>query len=303
MQHWHLRSLLAIALLVPLSGCNPEQASKAEDIAACDRLASHPRDPGRHAAGVADDQVAVGAAIEACERAVNSDRDLGRAWFQLGRAYWLANRDHDALGAFTEADNRSYSPASKFIGDAYLEGRGLPSGIAADPYVAKQWYEKSSGGGFREAGEALRALQGQLLDATQFKRPYFISHMYSGELSELLNDITFLFYAQGFAEQIGGDKILFVDSKCTPLVNEAGELLLGVRQIINMLRAATRKDSLVEMLKAIAVSSIVIDQGHRDAVTLVNEYKCDSVLAKRIVGNIMISFDQIRAAGLSKARR
>ena len=106
--------------------------SPADALKKCDALASHPHDPGRYAAGVSDEQFAPGAAIEACEPAAKLNPELARVWFELGRSYWMGQRDKEAFNTFYEAAKRNYAPAMKYIGDAYLLGRGLPSGEQRD---------------------------------------------------------------------------------------------------------------------------------------------------------------------------
>ena len=106
-----------------------EDASDA--LKKCDTLASHPHDPDRDAAGVTDEQLVPRQAIEACATATKLNPDVGRAWFELGRAYWNGQHDEQAFRAFFEAVKRNYAPAMKYLGDAYLEGRGLPAGRSA----------------------------------------------------------------------------------------------------------------------------------------------------------------------------
>ena len=123
---------LRVAMLATLLGAGAAQGQAVDErVSRCDALASYPADPGRYAAGVTDEQFAPGAAVDACRAAVDADPQLPRSWFQLGRSYWIAQRDEEALAAFVEAAKLGYAPAMKFIGDAYNEGRGLPPGEGA----------------------------------------------------------------------------------------------------------------------------------------------------------------------------
>ena len=71
--------------------------------------------------------------------------DEPRAWFQLGRAYWSARSDTRAFEAFSKAADLDYAPAMKYLGDAFLEGRGLPPNEHRDIATAMHWYKKACG--------------------------------------------------------------------------------------------------------------------------------------------------------------
>jgi len=207
---------------------SPALADEASDaLKKCDALASHPHDPGRYAPGVTDEQFAPGAAIEACEPAVKLNPDLARAWFELGRSYWIGQRDGDAFRAFVEAAKRNYAPAMKFIGDAYLTGRGLPSGQQQDGQTALRWYEKSAEAGFADGAQAVDEMNAYLkkkadderqarsqaekeaFDPSIFQNSQFISalYYYNTNNAHLVNmnkfdGSQFMLYIDGFVKEM-----------------------------------------------------------------------------------------------------
>jgi hypothetical protein len=290
---------------VVLSGGAAQQATSAAAVQKCDALASHPRDPGRYSAGVPDDQLAPGAAIEACRSAVELDPDEPRLRFELGRAYWSAKRDSEAFSAFVSAAQRRYSPAMKYIGDAFLEGRGLPAGESQDVSVAMRWYREACGRpcnpspndpgynvvGFPDAAKALAEAQEYMkkheLDASIFQNPKFISALYSGH-SDGLEQKSLLAYTFGLVEELGGDKILYVDSHCKPLSTIATQFLSGAGAVLSLFSKEDDKPG--SGIVAGYIGFVVYrDQGNRDAVTLVNSYGCESQVAKTIMNNIVVN--------------
>jgi hypothetical protein len=272
-------------------------AAHEEIVAKCDAQASHPQDTDRRSKGVADDQLVPGAAIEACERAARASPDLARVWFELGRGYWMANRDSDAFAAFVRAAKSNYAPAMKYIGDAYLEGRGLPSGEDQDVQIALQWYKKSNDGGFREGGKALQEandyIYKNIFDQSVFQNQDYMSRLYNDNFEKIQMPILFMAYLKAFVDELGGDKILYVDSNCKPLITAIGDTILSVIQTMSYLSLLGDKNPIITGGISLLFSEFAEDQGKRDAVTLVNRYGCKSVIAKRIVNNIIITYNDI----------
>lgn len=298
-------ALWAAAVVGVIGNCRA--AAAAEPRERCDALAAHPHDPGRYAPGVPDDQLAPGAAIEACELAVKLNPNEGRLWFELGRVYWNAQRDSEAFAAFVEAAKRNYRPAQKYIGDAYLEGRGLPPGESQNSDTAVEWYKRSCGKlcdpsstatGFPDAQRALADLSEYLkknrFDAAVFQNPDFITAIYNNKYDGVPVGPLFV-YLNGFVEEIGGDKILYVDSDCKPLstiatqwVTQLGALAaivaLGKPVVDN--RGDTQ--SILNAVLGFGALTVYEDQGHRDAVNLVQHYRCRSKIAQTIMNNVVI---------------
>jgi TPR repeat protein len=294
-RHLHWVTIFSIFLAALLAGCG--SSSRDEVIAKCDALASHPHDMERHAVGVADDQIIPGAAIEACEHAVKVSPDLARVRFELGRAYWSANRDSDALLAFSTAAKAGYAPAMKYIGDAYLEGRGLPSRTQADTYKAIEWYKQSGDAGFSEGKQAFQETSERLskltLDESAFNKGNYIHDIYYNTSEDGISPIFFTTYVQAFVEELGGDKLLYVDQQCRPLINQLGLTALNFAQMISLLPMFKDQNSLIMGGLSMLGSDYAKDFGVRDATALVDRYGCKSPVTKRILQNIPSTISKV----------
>lgn len=280
---YKIASLLCLMALLGYSGHGAQaQASNADAQPAisakdalhqCDTLAAHPDDPGRYTSGVPDNQFAPGAAIEACEPAVKLNPESARARFELGRAYWAAQRDDEAFKEFVDAANRGYAPAKKYIGDAFLTGRGLPSSEhqnARNIFIAERWYKEScaklcdpsiTSPGFPPARDALHDAEDQIahqkeqaekekiaaekkkFDPTIFQNPDFMNAIYRNTFDADDGDLTFDAYALAVAGVLAGDQMFFIDQSCKPLMTLATNAaisqrilaLLGLRNDFNVL--------------------------------------------------------------------
>jgi hypothetical protein len=288
--------------------------SPSDALRHCDAMASHPHDPGRRAMGIPDDQLIPEPTIEACTAAVRSYPDNARAWFELGRAQLGARRYKEAFAAFNDAAQRSYDPAKKYIGDAFLEGWGLPASERQDAFTAMHWYKQACGRtcdpsagnvGFPDAEKALRETDDYLtrhtFDPSIFLVPQFMKALYTDDFRGL-NMTAFLPYVAGFAEELGGDKILYVDSNCKPLSTISTDFVTTANAFLGILQ--NDSSSIVTgMVNLITYP----DKGARDAVALVNRYKCDSPIARRIMENIVVKTNSpseiLGAIGLPKNKR
>src|SRR5215471_16385332 len=203
----------------------PQDKAATDARKQCDALASHPHDPARYAAGMPDELFDPSAAIESCELAAKLNSDVAREWFQLGRAYWGAQRYNEAFGAFTQAANRDYAPAMKYLGDSYLSGRGLPSGEHQDAQRAMAFYKKSAAGGFQDADIAIQDapefIRKTTFDASAFQNPDYMSAIYNRtNISNAYLD-AFKRYVFGLVNELGSERTLLMDSHCAPLTKAA----------------------------------------------------------------------------------
>jgi hypothetical protein len=289
----HVVTVISIFAACALGACNYKDSGQ-DFVAACDKIASHPHDPRRQLAGVPDDQVPLGAAIEACGRATKEHPKSARSWFQLGRSYWLARRDKEAFAAFIEAADQGYPAAMKFIGDAYLEGRGLPKDQQQDANTALKWYKMASDGGFEDGQTAIEELKKNQFNPNLFKRPEFITMMYEGRFSRLDAPISFLIYVTGFNEELGSERVSFIDQSCTPLSTLGGTLALQGSSLLAAVRSFKNKKVMDQTISALLISPLLTDEGHRDAFTLINNYGCKSRIAKTILDHTNLSYEAIR---------
>lgn len=147
----YISFILIFSLLISTSCTKKQRTSYGEQpdniryAASCDRLASHGRDPERQAPGVNFNKINTREAIKACEQAVAHNPDEARFKFQLGRAYYAAQKYGPARTYVQEAADKGYAHALYYMGVLYGEGRSMPRDLAQ----ARQWYARAA-----EAGHA-----------------------------------------------------------------------------------------------------------------------------------------------------
>lgn len=122
-------------------------------VGLCDKRAAHPDDPEALSAGVRDEAVEAGPAIQACEAAVKQEPQSPRLAFQLARAYLKADRVEDATEQLLAAAKGGHGGAMAYLADLHVDGA---PGIEADPLLARQLYEKAVAAGFTPAEAVLK---------------------------------------------------------------------------------------------------------------------------------------------------
>ena len=314
LKHILLINLLTITILAyHEAAADDAQASAA--LSQCDALASHPNDPGRFSAGVPDDQLAPGRDIPICEAAAKLNPDQARAWFELGRVYWSAHRDTEALSAFVEAAKRDYAPAMKYIGDAFLHGRGLPTDFQQDAYTAKAWYEKSSAG-FPDGMNALHDLEDYLaknqFDKSIFQNQEFMTKLYSNQFDPESEDMFFNSYLTAFMEKLRSQEMFFMDQLCAPQITEFTLIKIRLHKDKSLGKPAIDNTNYTPSLAgymnnpgAYLLSGLTggitesmnstplqmtTDQGTNDAIALERHYGCNSNIVKTITCNIAAKY-------------
>lgn len=282
-----------------LSG-GPAKATPADEaIAKCDSLASDPRDPGRMSSGVTDEQFAPGSAIQACKTAVEMDPSLARVWFELGRSYRMAERDDDAWEAFVQAAKRNYAPAMRYIGDIYRDGRGLPAGEQQGPEGAMTWYRRAKAAGLRDADKAIADLtiviESLTFEPSLFQNPAYMTRLYTGNFDGVDDPIAFFNYTQALLEKIGGTEVFFINQSCTGMVTQLGNDINRLGSMIGTFQALTGDNPLRDLIVASISSHYTQDMGARDAVILMDRYKCDNPITKKIINNVSGSYQKFPA--------
>lgn len=117
--------------------------------ARCDRLAAHPRDPQRIAAGVADGAIIPITARKACAEAAEAENAPPRIHFQLGRALLAADEKANARNAFILAARQEHAGATAMVGRFYENGWTLEADLAQ----AAKLYQRAAEGGFGPAAD------------------------------------------------------------------------------------------------------------------------------------------------------
>ena len=154
----------------------------------CDTYAGHPKDKGRVVgiAGVTDEKIVPATAITACTEAVKRSPKTARYQFQLGRAYWAADRYPEALDAFLKAEEMDYAPAYFYIGMAYEDG--LIEGEQPDLETARDMYMVAASEGFEPAIAAYQDFDEEEvsdIDYTELKKPDMMKALYEGDNASL----------------------------------------------------------------------------------------------------------------------
>jgi hypothetical protein len=286
------------------------RAAKAA-LDACDTAASHPSDPNRYAAPTPDNQIALGTAASACELAVRLNPSIephtSRLIFQLGRVYRLQGKHDEAFAKFVDADKNGYTAASKFIGDAFFDGKGLPPSYKINPEEALAWYRKAQKGGYTDAGDAISTVE-SFIRRSRFDRSKFQYHDYMTALYENTFDrfeapVALAYYTQGLVKVLDGEPALFLDQKCKPLLNIIGNKIIDNAHVIAVFKqlAESGQKSAEENIKRFlrttwdtyVAKDIYFDYGKRDGIVLFDKeiYGCDSPVTQQIVKNIMVRID------------
>jgi tetratricopeptide (TPR) repeat protein len=259
----------------------------------CDEAAAHPLDMNRRVAGVPDDQFVPAVAIEECEAAVEANPDEPRAVFQLGRAYWLAGRHAEAVALFAQIAD-THAGAQKFLGDAYLEGRGLPEGQRQDLEIALQYYTDARTGGFAMPEEDIVALQERIerqrYDASIFRCPSCMTVLYRGNFDSIsrADQPFFVRYMRGMIGFLNSDQAMDHAPQCAPLLNYTGNLNTNFADTLGFIDVIgrTSEGGVGGMFLGALAMNQAQDYGYRDAVILMNRYQCEGP-AERIVHNLM----------------
>ena len=266
-------------------------------IMACDSAAAHPDDPNRAAAGVPDSGLAIVIAVRVCSEAVEQDPSNARIWFQYGRALWLNQRYEDAVAAFAEAAEIGYAPAEKYIGDAFLEGKGLPEGQVKDVYTALDWYTKSADNGFVQAESAVaevsKYIKQHTFDSSIFKRGDFMGHLYHGTHKSIGKSVDLYHYAKGIYEFLDSEQAMDHAPECKPLLAKMGQININLGKlgaIFSSLQSGSTSEEVMGTMLGLWFDSalgIEHDHGKRDAVTLINVHGCDTDVAHRITDSLI----------------
>ncbi len=106
----------------------------------CDRLAAHPYDPSKVAAGLQMNEMDSGRAITACRSAIAAHADTPRFHFQLGRALQKTKSFDEAMAEYRKAADAGYPQAMNNVGLMYLNG----TGVAQDGAKALEWFRKAA---------------------------------------------------------------------------------------------------------------------------------------------------------------
>ena len=295
----------------------------AQAVTPCDTLAAHPADPQGLADGVPDGDIDTGAAIPACEAALSEDPDNARLQFQLGRAYWEADRDDEAVEMFqTAAVGGDYAAAYAYLGIAYEYGyvTGSP-----ETELARALYRVALDRDFEPANDLLAAVpedrpmtpaEGtELVSFEGYYQPDILQNIYDedfGALNE--SSLKVAVYLKGMYEFFK-QEVNWFDLRCahmhdTRLTQKVIRNLLGagastgnavanaegvVGRILQNFSSQMQQGDIAGMLGSLLEVGILTDEGKRDAGHLVSDAQdrgetCDSATIKRLYKNAQYYF-------------
>lgn len=177
--------LIAVVANAQRPTAKPPRTAPASAVkGTCDDLATHPEDKGRKGAGISDEKIAPGPAIEKCLLAIKQSPGVARFHFQLGRAYWAAKKYDEALEAFLKAEEMNYAPAYFYLAQAYEQG--LAESGKPDAATARDLYLLAASGGFEPAARAYGEFEETYeIEFDDFAVPGYVKALYYGEMAEL----------------------------------------------------------------------------------------------------------------------
>jgi tetratricopeptide (TPR) repeat protein/uncharacterized caspase-like protein len=124
----------------PAAAAPAQTASGPPSVNDCDRLAAHPYDPSKLAAGLQMNEIDSARAIAACRSAVAAHPDTPRFHFQLGRALQKSKSFHEAMAEYRKAADQGHLHAMSNVGLMYLNGVG----VAKDGAKALEWFHRAA---------------------------------------------------------------------------------------------------------------------------------------------------------------
>ncbi len=122
----------------------------------CDQLAANPKDPQKVAEGVAWKVLNAKAAVQSCRRAVDTNPNVVRFAYQLGRALVKARSHGEALIWMQKAAADGHVVAIYALGRMHAKGVG----VKKDPAMAARWFHSAAEKGHAGAMAALGAAYG-----------------------------------------------------------------------------------------------------------------------------------------------
>lgn len=313
---------VALSVLVFLVGelavsTGPGRAQEAE-MSRCDQLAAHPDDPAAIAEGTDDGSIDTVSAIPACEEALSSDERNPRLQFQLGRSYWEADQDADAIDLFRDAAiGGDYAAAYAFLGIAYEYGY-----VTGDPEteIARSLYMIAVDKGFSRASGLLDSLAPNhpmnhdestaAVEFSEYYQPSLLQNIYDRKFNNLNDEsLKVVLYLRGMYEFFK-QEVNWFDLRCahlhdTRLVQKVIRNLMGaegrnaspnaeaiVSQIMTAVQEKLQSGDIAGLITGAMEMQILQDEGKRDAGRLVtdNDNNCEAQTIKTLYKNAQYFF-------------
>lgn len=114
----------------------------------CDRVASHPDDPGRAAPGVERSAIDLPSALATCEAELKRDPANARTRYQVARLLFYSGDSARAVAEMRSAADAGYAQAAFVYGTFISRGR---EGAPADICLTERYWRQSAAGGRQAA--------------------------------------------------------------------------------------------------------------------------------------------------------
>jgi TPR repeat protein len=204
-----MKSVMVLAALLTSSAATSVLAAKfvafdpsrySQEITECDRLASHPDDPFKLAAGVSEGKVDLAKAIPACLEAVTRDPKNPRLNYMYGRVLGYAGRGAEALPYREAAVDGDYPQALFVIGyitlygynfqpkDVCRAGELLHRSALHDRIAGQLGFPRYVLEGRFDTCPGVRRDPAEMLEFVAAARKQFGSDYYKGLLADALED-------------------------------------------------------------------------------------------------------------------
>ena len=315
-----------LTLLVLLSWCNsPVAMATSDDVHPCDDVAAHIQDKQRWGKGISDEEVAPALAISRCAAAVKEYPETARFQFQLGRAFWIAQRYREAIAPLTAAATGGHAAAYAYLGEAYKNGLG---GVLQDNNRAMKYYQLAAESGFKTAEDVLTTLQKEAKQSTfsseGFQEPGIIQGLYTGDFAlfpsgydQWFLDVYLLTFSEWFNDDVKfADKNSDNVSSCVLLYDPELKQILAnkvvadhplygrsgssdpaqqgfgvIKEMFSQVLKAREPGGFQDMANKNKIDGGMALQtlkrkAAKDALYLANTYGCDGKIVKQIYRNI-----------------
>ena len=277
----------------------------------CDELAAHPDDPTRAAPGVADERMAVKAAVSACTDAVKAAPQLARLHFQLGRALLEAKQVKESIAHFERAAAMNHGGAYVYLANAYeVGGGGLKKDAAKAADYARRGAQAGFGSGAAVGSAGAPAAGNVLADARELREKYedgaTMRAVYYGDASALSAEKLYVqAYLLGQVELLAAECNSFkmtevrefrssaLRSQLPKTENEMAQL--GWQQLANSLRVAANAMKNPQSMADVANREQRLEDapamGQKDLVTFVTRHGgCGTAPLERYTRNLRAYF-------------
>lgn len=137
------RGTLLLFLVCALS-MQSNAGESAQEVLACDRLATHSLDPAGVAPGVSRADIDLPVAVETCRNDLADNPENARIRYQYGRVLFYSGQFEEAMVEMRKAADGGHAQAQFVYGIFVIKNR---PGAPKDPCIAERYWQAASEGG------------------------------------------------------------------------------------------------------------------------------------------------------------